>query len=251
MSTSVGTGYDLSATTYAPDGKVFQIDYAGKAVENSGTAIAVCCKDGVVFGVEKFTISKMLVEGSNRRIHAVDKHLGMATAGLIADARQLANRARREATSYKNFFHDPAPVKVLAERLAGFVQTYTLYAHIRPFGTSILLGGVDKKGPQLYMIEPSGVMYGFHGCAAGKGRQAAKTELEKLKFSELTAREAISEIARIIYAIHDEAKDKDFELELAWVCTESGNLYQQVPKDLKEAAIAAAKAKLEDEMEDD
>lgn len=249
--TSIGTGYDLSATTYAPDGKVFQIEYAGKAVENSGTAIAVCVKDGVVFGVEKLIISKMLVEGSNRRAHPVDKHAGMATAGLIADGRQINNRARSEASGYKNFYNDPIPIKVLAERLAGYIQNYTLYAHIRPFGSSVLIGGVDKNGPQLFMIEPSGVVFGYYGCAAGKGRQAAKTELEKLKFSELTAREAVMEVARIIYMIHDEVKDKDFELELSWVCEESGRTYQQVPRDLKEAAERSAKAKLEDEMEDE
>jgi 20S proteasome subunit alpha 7 len=30
--------YDLSSTTYSPDGKVFQIEYATKAVDNSGCA---------------------------------------------------------------------------------------------------------------------------------------------------------------------------------------------------------------------
>ena len=34
--TSIGTGYDLSASTYSPDGRIFQVEYAGKAVENSG-----------------------------------------------------------------------------------------------------------------------------------------------------------------------------------------------------------------------
>jgi len=40
---SIGTGYDLSSTTYSPDGKVFQIEYATKAVDNSGCA---CCCPG-------------------------------------------------------------------------------------------------------------------------------------------------------------------------------------------------------------
>jgi hypothetical protein len=31
-----GRSYDLSSTTYSPDGKVFQIEYAAKAVDNSG-----------------------------------------------------------------------------------------------------------------------------------------------------------------------------------------------------------------------
>lgn len=38
----VVTQYDLSATTYSPDGKVFQTDYAQKAVDNSGYAIQIC-----------------------------------------------------------------------------------------------------------------------------------------------------------------------------------------------------------------
>ena len=38
---------------------------------------------------------------------------------------------------------------------------------------------------------------GYHGAAVGKGRQLAKTELEKLKLSELTARQAVFEAARM------------------------------------------------------
>merc|ERR1711907_891016 len=86
---SIGTGYDLSTTTFSPDGRVFQVEYAQKAVTNSGTAVALKCKDGIVFAVEKMVRSKMLVEGSNRRIFAVSNHVGMCSAGLSADARQL------------------------------------------------------------------------------------------------------------------------------------------------------------------
>ena len=49
----IGTGYDLSTTTYSPDGKVFQVDYACKAVDNGGLALGVRCRDGVVLGVEQ------------------------------------------------------------------------------------------------------------------------------------------------------------------------------------------------------
>jgi 20S proteasome subunit alpha 7 len=38
------------------------VEYAAKAVETSGTAVGVRCKDGVVLGFEKLIISKMLVE---------------------------------------------------------------------------------------------------------------------------------------------------------------------------------------------
>jgi 20S proteasome alpha/beta subunit len=38
---------------------------------------------------------------------------------------------------------------------------------------------------------------GYHGAAVGKGRQLAKTELEKLKLSELSTRDAVFEAARM------------------------------------------------------
>ena len=56
---SIGTGYDLYTSQFSPDGRVFQIDYALKCVENSGTAIALRGKDGVVFAVEKIVTSKL------------------------------------------------------------------------------------------------------------------------------------------------------------------------------------------------
>jgi hypothetical protein len=38
---------------------------------------------------------------------------------------------------------------------------------------------------------------GYHGAAVGKGRQLAKTEIEKLKLTELSTREAVMEAARM------------------------------------------------------
>jgi len=249
--TSIGTGYDLSATTFSPDGRVFQVEYAMKAVENSGTAIGLRVKDGVVFAVEKIVISKMLEPTSNKRIHTVDKHAGMAIAGLVADGRQLVTRAKTEASQYKNFYGIPISGKVLSERVSGFVQVYTLYGAVRPFGCSVLVGCVDKTGPQLYMIDPSGTSYGYYGCAIGKGARAAKNELEKLDLAHMTARDAVNEAAKIIYSVHDDVKDKMFELELSWVCTDTNNVHQKVPDEIKEQAEKFAKAALEsDEMGD-
>ena len=51
--------------------------------------------------------------------------------------------------------------------------------------------------------------------------------------------------------VHDDVKDKEFELELSWVCEESGWTHKQVPKDLLKAAEEAAKAALEEDMDDD
>ena len=62
--------YDLSAAQFSPDGRIFQVEYANKAVEASGTAVGITCKDGVVLAVEKIVTSKyskILQYGLSRR----------------------------------------------------------------------------------------------------------------------------------------------------------------------------------------
>jgi len=249
---ATGSGYDYTVTTFSPDGRVFQVEYACKAVEKSGTVVGIQCKDGVVMGVEKAIVSKMLVAGSNRRLFTCDMHTGMGTAGLSADARQLVNWARNEAKSYKGFYGHDISGKTLADRVAGQVHMHTLYWYLRPFGAQVMLANYDaKSGPQLYMVEPSGQVYKYFACAVGKHKQGAKTELEKINFETVTCKEAVKKIAQIIYKLHDDVKDKDFELEMSWVCDESDRKHVMVPEELRAEAIKAAKeAKDKAEMED-
>lgn len=75
--------YDLSASQFSPDGRVFQVEYAAKAVENSGTVIGLRGKDGVVFAVEKLVTSKLYEPGANKRIFHVDEHVGMVWKCLL------------------------------------------------------------------------------------------------------------------------------------------------------------------------
>uniref|UniRef100_A0A2K5LWN8 Proteasome subunit alpha type-3 n=1 Tax=Cercocebus atys TaxID=9531 RepID=A0A2K5LWN8_CERAT len=124
----------------------------------------------------------------------------MAVAGLLADARSLADIAREEASNFRSNFGYNIPLKHLADRVAMYVHAYTLYSAVRPFGCSFMLGSYSvNDGAQLYMIGPSGVSYDYWGCAI-----------------EMTCRDIVKEVAKIIYIVHDEVKDKAFELELGW-----------------------------------
>jgi 20S proteasome subunit alpha 7 len=52
-----------------------------------------------------------------------------------------------------------------------------------------MLGSCSTNdGAQLYMIDPSGVSYGYWGCAIYKARQAAKTEIEKIQMKEMAVK---------------------------------------------------------------
>ncbi|KAK7084654.1 Proteasome subunit alpha type-3 [Halocaridina rubra] len=248
---SIGTGYDLSASQFSPDGRVFQVEYAQKAVENSGTAIGLRCKDGVVLAVEKIITSKLFEPGANKRIFTVDTHAGIACAGLLADVRAIVEVASIESSNYRAEYGVPIPCKFLAERVSSYLHAYTLYSAVRPYGCSIITSAYDNDGPQLFMTDPAGMCHGYYGCAVGKAKQNAKTEIEKLKLKDLTCRELVKEAAKIIYLVHDEVKDRHFELELSWVCEESGFKHQLVPKDLYQEAEQYAKAALEEDSSDE
>ena len=316
---STGSGYDQSVFTYSPEGRIFQVEYAQKAVEAGGTAVGVRCRDGVILGVEKLVASKMLVEGSGeraagarraraptswkldssavrfaaaaprhrvlplppppsvataasraplppplltlpalhhplrhagRRTHAVDAHMGLAVAGHLPDGRFLVSQAREAARGYKQSFGEAAPPRVLNDRMGSLMHMTTVYDNYRPFGAALLLAGYDAelKTHELYCIEPTGMALRHFGAALGKGQRAAKTEIEKLKFGERACdAAALNLVAKILYGVHDEAKDKPMELELGWVCAASGWKFEPVPKAMRDAAAAWAKAQIEQE----
>lgn len=191
----------MSASQFSPDGRVFQIDYAGKAVEQSGTLIGLRGKNGVVLAVEKIVRSSLYEDDAGARIYSIDKHIGMAIAGLLADGRHIVETARKEAVNYKQQFNRPIPLKILNERISSYIHAYTLYSAVRPFGVSIILAAYSPAaGAEMYMIEPSGSSYGYHGCATGKAKQAAKTEIEKLKLVEMDIEELITNSGKM-YAL--------------------------------------------------
>lgn len=216
-----------------------------------GTAIGIKCNDGILLAVEKPQSSKLLVPGSNRRVFGADKHVGIACTGVSADGRQLVNRAREEAANFLSTYGSPAVPSVLANRLSLFVHYFTIHGALRPFGATALMAAYDEdvKKAELYMVEPSGDCVRYFACAAGKGAQAARTELEKIltKRNEtgITCAEAVDEIARILHTIRDPNKDKPFELEMGWLTEANEHKWALVPDDMVKSADNKAKEGLE------
>jgi len=150
--------------------------------------------------VEKLVVSKLLVEGSGRRTFFLDHHAGAAVAGLLPDGRVIAARACDEATSYKGFYGEAIPAETLCERVGSYMHLFNLYWSMRPFGAAFLLAAYDEgegAEPCLALVEPGGAALRYRGAAVGKGRQAAKNEIEKLKLSEMGSREAVMQAARM------------------------------------------------------
>jgi len=248
---SIGSGYDQAVSTFSPDGRIFQVEYAMKAVENSSTIIGLRCLDGVILATEKLTVSELHEPGDNSRLFKIDDHIGMVCAGLLPDARSLAETCREEASSFRRQFGRPIPIPQLCYKVSQMLHAYTRHDAVRPFGCSLIFSSWLEGKPELWTLDPSGAAFGYRGAAAGKAKNNARTEIEKIDFETLTVEEGLKHAARIIHSVHDDVKDRGFELELSWV-TDKQPKHERVPKAVAKAAEDAAKAELADsDSEDD
>ncbi|CAA88436.2 Proteasome subunit alpha type-3 [Caenorhabditis elegans] len=248
---SIGTGYDLAASTFSPDGRIFQVEYAQKAVDNAGTMIAIRGKNGVVVVADKLISSKLYTDNANPRMFNVNDNVGVAVAGNYPDGFALKNYAYGEAMKWLKDYREPMPIQNIANSVAEYIHIHTLGIS-RPFGAGAFFMSWNKQtGGRLFLVEPSGLNYEYKAWAVGKHRQAAKAEIEKLKIEELDVNQLVKEAARIIMVVRDENKDKNVQIEMGWVGEQTNGKYEEVPSEVVTAAEEWAIAKLdEDDMDD-
>jgi len=178
MFQQAGRGYDMAITQFSPEGRLFQVEYAIEAVRRGTTAICCKSKESIVFAVEKKS-SELAVSSGSEKIFKVDDHIGVAIAGLTADARVLIDRARIQAQINVLSYDEKISVKDCTLNICEYLQAFTQNAGVRPFGISFLIAGIDSKGPSLYLTDPSGAMWGYKAFAIGSGASEARAYLEE------------------------------------------------------------------------
>ncbi|KMZ57892.1 Proteasome subunit alpha type [Zostera marina] len=181
MSRGTGAGYDRHITIFSPEGRLFQVEYAFKAVKASSiTSIAVRGKDSVCVVTQKKVPDKLLDETSVTHLFAITKRLGLLATGMTADARSLVQQARNEAAEFRHKWGYEMPVDVLAKWIADKAQIYTQHAYMRPLGVAAMVFGIDEEnGPQLFKCDPAGHFSGHKATSAGLKDQEAINFLEK------------------------------------------------------------------------
>jgi 20S proteasome subunit alpha 5 len=131
---------------------------------------------GVVLGVEKRLTSPLLEQTSVEKIHEIDAHIGVAISGLTADARTLVDHARVETQNHRFTYDEPMRVESLAQSVCDLMMSFgeggeeNKSKMSRPFGVSLLLAGVDERGPQLYTADPSGTYVAYDAQVRGGAR---------------------------------------------------------------------------------
>lgn len=184
-------GYDRTSIMFSPDGRLLQVEYAKESVKQGSTAIGMVCKDGVLLVADKRIADKLMVAESVEKIFQVDEHIGATATGAIMDGRVLIERARVMAQQHTVTFGVPIDTQSLVKEVCDIKQFYTQYGGARPFGVSILFGGVDDDTPVLYLTDPMGVYFEYKATAVGEAESEVKAILNKTYKESLTIEEGM------------------------------------------------------------
>jgi len=174
-------GYDRHITIFSPEGRLYQIEYAFKAVKSTGlTSIAVRGDDCAVVVGQRKVEDKLIDSSSVTNLYKITPEIGCIMTGLPADAVAQVQRARQEAADFLHENGYKIPVSFLAKKIADTNQVYTQHASMRAFGVMIILIGVDDEvGPQCFKIDPAGHYWGYKATSAGLKEDAAENWFAK------------------------------------------------------------------------
>jgi len=185
-------GYDRSITMFSPDGRLLQVEYAKKTVKQGSTALAIACKDGVVFVADKRVTSKLLVPEAIEKMFRIDDHIGVAASGIISDARVLVDRSQLRAQQHAVTYDSKIDVLSIVKEMCDLKQICTQSAGLRPFGVSLLVGGVEEDGTvKLFLTEPYGLYFQYRAAAIGEGEAEVEDFLQKKYRENITVDEGL------------------------------------------------------------
>jgi len=183
--------YDSDITTWSPAGRIHQIEYAMEAVKQGSAAIGLKSNTHAIVVALKRASSEL--GAHQRKIFKIDEHMGIAIAGLSADARVLCKYMRSECINHKFVYDSPMQLERLVLQVADKSQVHTQRYGRRPYGVGLLVVGYDQTGTHLYETCPSGNYFEYKAISIGARSQSAKTYLEKnfASFGNVTLKELI------------------------------------------------------------
>lgn len=212
-------GYDRAITMFSPDGRLLQVEYAKKTVKQGSTSIGMVCKDGVVLVTDKRIVDTLIVPESVEKIWPIDDHIICTAAGIISDARVLVERAQLAAQQHTVTYDTQIDVASIVKDICSLKQICTQSGGLRPFGVSLLIGGIDKEGPRLYLTDPTGIFFKYKATVIGEGETDILETLHKKYKDDMTITDgtklAVEALMKFI--------DKDFtpeRLDIAYIKTE-------------------------------
>ncbi len=226
-------GYDRALTVFSPDGRLYQVQYAFEAVKQGWSTIGIKVNEGVVLAAEKAFIKPLMDISGIEKVSAIDTHIGVTFAGFGGDGRILIEYARVAAVQHRMTYGEPIPIEYLTKQVSDVKQTYTQHGGVRPFGASLLIGGVDSAGPQLFKTDPAGQYFSYFATAIGRGETQIEEKLEKTYKQNMSLEEAVKLAIKLLKET-SEQELKPINLEVGIIPVSTKTFYKYSLEEITE-----------------
>ncbi|WP_336133685.1 archaeal proteasome endopeptidase complex subunit alpha [Natronomonas amylolytica] len=213
--------YDRGITIFSPDGRLYQVEYAREAVSRGTASVGVRTSEGVVLAANRRVRSPLMERSSVEKLHKIDEHIGIASAGHVADARQLIDFARRRAQTERLRYSEPVPVETLTKSVTDHIQEYTQTGGARPFGVALLVGGIYDGEPRLFETDPSGTPYEWQATAVGGDREEIQETLEAGYSEDISLEDGIDLAVEALVSANEDLEPGNVELSTVDAETEA------------------------------
>jgi proteasome alpha subunit len=213
--------YDRGITIFSPDGRLYQVEYAREAVSRGTASVGVRTSEGVVLAANRRVRSPLMERSSVEKLHKIDEHVGIASAGHVADARQLIDFARRRAQTERLRYSEPIPIETLTKSVTDHIQEYTQTGGARPFGVALLVGGIYDGEPRLFETDPSGTPYEWKATAVGGDREEIQDTLEAGYSEDIGLEGGIELAVEALVSANEDLEPGNVELSTVDADTES------------------------------
>jgi proteasome beta subunit len=167
-------------------------------VNKTGTTIlGMVCKDGVVVATERrATMGTLIAHKATKKLYKIDKHLALATAGLVGDLQVLSRYLSAEVNLYRLKRGIDIPVKSAATLMSNILNSRRYY----PYYVQLILCGWDSTGGHVFSLDAAGGSIPDKYTAGGSGSPYVFGVLEDLYRDNLTIDDGINIAIRAINA---------------------------------------------------
>ncbi|MDE4078244.1 archaeal proteasome endopeptidase complex subunit beta [Candidatus Methanosphaera massiliense] len=147
------------------------------------TTVGFVCKDGVVLATEtRATMGSLVANKNADKLFQLDDKIGATIAGTVSHAQSLMDILKAEISLYKLRNEKEMSIDSLAVLTSNILKS-------QPFYVQTIVGGVDKKGPKLYSMDPSGSYIEDKCISTGSGSPYALGVLEDRYNEDITVEE--------------------------------------------------------------
>jgi len=160
------------------------------------TTVGVVCSDGVVMGADsRATMDTFIASSEAIKVYKIDENIGITIAGGVGDAEYIVKILKMQNEFYKMDENKPMSPSAAASLLQLLLQQNKMM----PYLVQLVVGGINKEGPELYSLDPfGGLITETKFTSTGSGSPTAYGYLEENYKKDMTTDAAVKIVAKAL-----------------------------------------------------